>query len=294
MFRSTKNLESLDVSQNAVESIPDQCFVNLSNLINLNMSSNALSQLPSFKTQRLLQVLDLSENRVSTLAHDVFNDSHSLKFLSLSKNNLLTISSQMFYHLHKLTFINISHNAIAKLGSEVFSNKITSQSIDLRGNEMRKVTSHSFKSARNATIIVDKYATCCFIHNDQCVSVEPRSEYLTCSRMLQSVFLRISVWILGISAFICNIIAYCVRSRKKQGNKVQTLLISHLALSDLLMGVNMLLLAMGDVYYGEYFPSYSHSWRHGFPCRFAGFLSIMSSEGSVFLVFVSIPPKTLA
>ena len=284
IFRFTENLRSLDVSHNALISIPDQCFANLSNLINLNMSRNFLSRMPSFKAQGQLQVLDLSENRLRALAHGAFNENHNLKFLSLSKNNLLTISSQMFNHLHNLTFINISYNVITKIGSKVFSDRINYQSVDARGNEMHEVTSYSFKGARNTAIIVDKYATCCFIHKDQCVSVEPRSEYLTCSRMLQNVFLRISVWILGISAFTCNIIAYCVRSRKKQGNKVQTLLISHLALSDLLMGVNMLLLAIGDLYYGEYFPSYSHSWRHGFACKLAGFLSIMSSEGSVFFI----------
>ena len=50
------------------------------------------------------------------------------------------------------------------------------------------------------------------------------------------------------------------------------------------MGVNMLLLAAADVYYGEYFPSYAHVWRHGFACKLAGFLSIFSSEGSVFFI----------
>ena len=284
LFQFTENLTSLDVSQNALEFIPVLCFANLSNLVNLNMSRNALSQLPSFNAQRLLQVLDLSDNRIRTLAPVVLITNQNLEFLSLSRNNLVEISSQMFYHLHKLAFINISHNSIAEIGSKVFSNRITYQSVDLRGNDMQQLTSHSFKSARNSTIIVDKYATCCFIHKDQCVSVEPRSEYLTCSRMLQTVFLRISIWVLGISSFICNIIAYCVRSRKKQGKKVQILLISNLATSDLLMGVNMLLLAVGDVYYGEYFPLYSNSWRHGFACKFAGFLSILSSEGSVFFI----------
>ena len=282
-FTFTENLNSLDVSQNILESIPDQCFANLSSLINLNMSRNFLSQLPSFKAQKQLQVLDLSENRIRTIAHTVFNENQNLKYLSLSKNNLLIISSQTFFHLHNLTFINLSHNAIAKIGSKVFSKKITFQSVDLRGNKMHKVTSSSFKGTRNSTIIVDKYATCCFIHKDQCISVEPRSEYLTCSRMLQNVFLRISVWILGISAFICNLIAYCARSHRKQGNKVQTLLISHLALSDLLMGVNMLLLAIGDVYYGEYFPSYSHSWRHGFVANLQGFYPSCRVKGLCFL-----------
>ena len=236
LFRYTDNLTSIDISVNALEYIPDQCFANLSNLINLNMSRNFLSQLPSFSAQGLLKVVDFSDNRIRTLPPALFIDNQNLEFLSLSENNLVTIPSHMFYHLHKLAFINISHNAISKIGSQVFSKRITSQSVDLRGNEMHDVTSHSFKGTRNSTIIVDKYATCCFIHKDQCVSVEPRSEYLTCSRLLQNVFLRISVWLLGISAFICNIIAYCVRSRRKQGKKVQTLLISHLAISDLLHG----------------------------------------------------------
>ena len=188
LFRLTKNLSSLDVSQNALESIPDLGFANLSNLMNLNMSKNALSQLPSFSALGLLQVIDLSDNRITTLVPAVFNDNTKLKFVSISKNNLVKISNQMFYHLHKLTFINISHNAISKIGSQVFSERITYQFVDLRGNEMHDVTSHSFKGTRNSTIIVDKYATCCFVHKDQCVSVEPRSEYLTCSRLLQNAF----------------------------------------------------------------------------------------------------------
>ena len=119
---------------------------------------------------------------------------------------------------------------------------------------MYRILHDSFEAnPQNATIIVDKYGICCFMDEAQCVSIHPRPDYLTCKRMLQSVFLRISVWVLGISAFICNAIAHYVRTHRRQGNKVQTLLISHLALSDLLMGVNMLILASADAYYGEYF-----------------------------------------
>ena len=35
---------------------------------------------------------------------------------------------------------------------------------------------------------------------------------------------------------------------------------------------------------GGYFPSYAQEWRQSFACKFAGFLSILSSEGSVFFV----------
>ena len=290
LLTSTNNLQSLDISENYLKVIPVQCFTNLSSLIYLNMSKNSLFQVPSFSTQGNLEVLDLSRNSFDNLMPVNFINLLKLTFLSLCKNNLVTLPAKMFYHMNSLITINVSYNAIQRIGPNIFSNESKLQTFDIRENTMYKVALNSFKTnPPNAAIIVDEYATCCFMDETQCVSMKPRPEYLTCKRMLQDVFLRISVWVLGLSAFICNGIAYYVRSGKKQGNKVQTLLISHLALSDLLMGVNMLILASADVYYGEFFPSYAHLWRQGFACKLAGFLSIFSSEGSVlFITLISI------
>ena len=49
-------------------------------------------------------------------------------------------------------------------------------------------------------------------------------------------------------------------------------------------GVNMLILASADVYYGGHFPSHVDRQKQGLPCKLAGFLSIFSSEGSVFFI----------
>ena len=248
------------------------------------MSTNSLSKLPSFDAQGQLQILDISKNRLTTIKLVTFENLKNLILLSIAQNSITSLHSHMFFNLDNVEFINVSFNAIQKIDSEVIRDKSKLKTFDLRGNEMYKITPHSFTSMTNSTILVDKYATCCFLNEEKCISIAPRPEYLTWKRMLRDVFLRISVWVLGLSAFICNVIAYCVRSRKRKANKVQTLLISHLALSDLLMGVNMLILAIADVYYGQYFPSYAHAWRPGFTCKFAGFLSILSSEGSVFFI----------
>ena len=284
LFLSTVNLLSLEVTDNSLKSIPFQCFENLNALTYLNLSKNSLTSLPSFNAQRQLQVLDLSENELVRLIPATFNRLGNLSFLSLYKNNLITLSGRIFYHMNNLLFLNASYNAIQKIEPMVFSKRNKLQALDMRGNSMSKVTNDSFTDPQNATVIVDKYATCCFMDEAQCVAISPRPEYLTCDRMLRDVFLRISVWILGLSALISNGMAYFVRSRKRQANKVQTILISHLALSDLFMGVNMLILASADVYYGGYFPSHVDMWRQGFPCKLAGFLSIFSSEGSVFFI----------
>ena len=285
VFLSTTNILSLDVSENYLNYIHSQCFGNLSLLTYLNLSKNSLSRLPSFSAQGQLQVLDLSENRIARVPPAIFDSLSNLTSLSLSMNDLVSLPGWLFYHLNNLLFLNVSNNVMQKIGPMIFSKQSKLQTFDMRENELAKVKYDSFKNPQNAIVIVDKYATCCFMDDAQCASLNPRPEYLTCNRMLQNVFLRISVWIFGLSAFICNGIAYFIRTRKRQGsNKVQTLLISHLALSDLLMGVNMLILAVADAYYGGYFPSYSHTWRQGFACKLAGFLSIFSSEGSVFFI----------
>ena len=285
IFESTKNLVSLDISDNYLKYIPVQCLANLSRLIYLNISKNSLSRLPSFSAQGELLVLDLSENSMNSLKPVDLVSVRKIKFLSLSKNNLVALPGELFYYMNDLIFVNISYNAVQKIGPKIFGNESKLETFDMRKNEMYRILHDSFEAnPQNATIIVDKFATCCFMDEAQCVSIHPRPDYLTCKRMLQDMFLRISVWVLGLSAFICNAIAHYVRTQKRQGNKVQTLLISHLALSDLLMGVNMLILASADAYYGEYFPSYAHVWRQGFACKLAGFLSIFSSEGSVFFI----------
>ena len=285
LFVCTGNLLSLQISENNLRTIPVTLFRNMSRLVYLNMSKNSLSRLPSFNAQGQLQVLDVSENQLTTLKQVTFENLENLILLSISKNSITILHGHVFFHLDNIKFINASYNAIQKIGSKVVNNETKLNIFDLRGNEMYKVTSHSFTSLTNSTIIVDKYPTCCFMNEQRCISLTPRTEYLTCNRMLRDVVLRISVWVLGLSAFICNVLAYCLRSRKQQAKiKVQTLLISHLALSDLLMGVNMLILAIADVYYGQYFPSYAHTWRQSFACKLAGFLSIFSSEGSVFFI----------
>lgn len=68
--------------------------------------------------------------------------------------------------------------------------------------------------------------------------------------------------------------------------QVQSHLISNLAVSDLMMGVYMMIIASTDeTYRGQYY-LHSKTWRSGLLCSTAGFLSMLSSEVSVFLVMI--------
>ena len=106
---------------------------------------------------------------------------------------------------------------------------------------------------------------------------------------MQNYLLRISMWVLGISALVGNLLSVILRLTEKSRSpvqRVQTVLIGNLAASDFLMGIYMLILASADLYYGDEYFLYSDQWRSGIVCKIAGFISLVSSEASVLLLTV--------
>ncbi len=284
LFHKVGNLRTINLSDNFLKNIPTNAFANCSQLSELNIRKNNLSYLSAFGTMAELRYLDLSENNLHNLSSAVFRGLIKLNSIILSDNKISQIPTNAFFYLDDLTFLNLSGNQIQHIGYEAFGNNI--KNIDLRRNDMHRITYRSFEILNRSTVVVltDRYSTCCFIEHATCISRESRPDYLTCKRMLPYYFIRIVIWCMGLFIILCNGAAFVMRSRKKKANKIQTLLISHLSISDLLMGISLLIVAISDMYYKEFFPSYSHVWTHGFACKVTGFLSIMSDEGSVFLV----------
>ena len=104
---------------------------------------------------------------------------------------------------------------------------------------------------------------------------------------MQNSVLRTSMWILGISALFGNLYVLQIRLREKRKNSVQSkqsFLIGNLAMSDCFMGVYMLILASADLYYGDKYFVHSDVWRSSNMCKVASFLSLLSSEASVFFI----------
>lgn len=70
----------------------------------------------------------------------------------------------------------------------------------------------------------------------------------------------------------------------RDDNKVQSFMLTNLACSDFFMGVYLLIIAIKDLQWkGEYF-QHDVAWRTGHLCRFAGALSMLSSEVSVLML----------
>ena len=96
------------------------------------------------------------------------------------------------------------------------------------------------------------------------------------------------MWVIGWGALIGNTIVLVLRCRTDHSvsAKTQGLFISNLAIADFLMGVYMIIIASADVYYGEYFYLFAVQWRGSVTCNVAGFIAVLSSETSIFILAI--------
>ena len=102
-------------------------------------------------------------------------------------------------------------------------------------------------------------------------------------------------WIFGFCALFANLFVFIWGCQKVKSQSVneklvkQILFITNLAIADFLMGLYLIVIASVDQHYNQYFPSYAEHWRSSIFCKFAGFLSVLSSEASfLFITLIAV------
>ncbi|XP_030829872.1 G-protein coupled receptor GRL101-like [Strongylocentrotus purpuratus] len=138
--------------------------------------------------------------------------------------------------------------------------------------------------------VYDQRLCCLLPEQATCVVQEPPHPLFTCRKtFLQNTTIKVFIWILGLSALCGNFFVITLRIRSAPMTtvaKIQSMFITNLAVSDFLMGVYMLLIAVMDIYIGDsyFWEGRADEWRSSVTCQIAGFLSVLSSEASVFLL----------
>uniref|UniRef100_A0A6P7GA42 Relaxin receptor 2-like n=1 Tax=Diabrotica virgifera virgifera TaxID=50390 RepID=A0A6P7GA42_DIAVI len=102
--------------------------------------------------------------------------------------------------------------------------------------------------------------------------------------MLANPILRTCVWLMGAIGCTGNLIVLWCRRFAPTTNAVHSLYLRNLALSDLLMGVYLFIIAAEDQHYRGVYLSYQYIWRHSYICKLCGFLSTLSCESSVLIL----------
>ena len=292
VFRSLGDLKQLTLHMNNIPWVGTRTFEGLTTLTRLGLSNNRIETLESncFKNLVSLKWLDLSFNNLTALPPDLFSSLVSLETLLLRNNFLYQFNSEAFNKFNNsLSTVDLTSNQLDNLDGNIFKLTPNLTLLMLTENPLKQVLQTTFiHLERGTNVFVSEFSTCCYIEAEdgaQCYPSKPKPPQITCGRLLPNAFLRVCMWILGISARLGNVFVVLWRClTKTKENGIQSFLISDLAVSDFMMGVYMLIITSTDIYFGPSFPSEADTWRRGSLCQFAGTLSILSSEGSIFIV----------
>ena len=286
-FRETNTLTDLNIKYTDLKYLPNQLFRGLQDLKVLKLFRNRLQTLPYDMFWGLinLETLSLDSNNISYLDSRIFNGLENLRVLYLHNNQLKVLHFHLFQQTTNLTFLDLSTNYLTDIPNIRNLNHL--KFLNLMENQMTDIAKRTlYKLPRKTELVVSQHEICeCYAPTDiNCTAASDRSPYLTCDRLLSDRILVITTWLIGLNALFGNMYVLCLRNKRHDRNSVQRVLLSNLAMSDLLMGVYMLFIASADIYFGDYFPMQAETWRSGITCRIAGTISILSSEASVFFV----------
>ena len=288
LFAGLDKIEGLAISENLINEIDPFIFSDMTNLKQLFLQGNNISVLhPSlFRKASDLEVLFINSNNLKELHPDIFRNLTNLKTLSIAEINISYLPNTLFQDLRALEFLNVSRNEVNSISSKILHELTNLLTLDLTKNPLYWIQKESFEHIPKRTVVyVDEYATCCFVTSGDCSFTEERSPFISCKRLLPFTILRIVIWIVSFVTVAGNLFVLIKRIKNKPSRvNVQFLLITNLSFSDLMTGVYLIILLSVDLWYKEYFPSHSDSWRHSSLCKVAGALSLLSSEASVFLI----------
>lgn len=109
------------------------------------------------------------------------------------------------------------------------------------------------------------------------------------SQLLDKSLLRTAVWIMSCVTCMGNVLVLWGRFTAKDENRVLTIVIRNLAVSDLLMGIYLLIIAVADMTFRDNYNQFASSWMSSWKCTLLGVLAMTSSEVSVLILsFMSV------
>ncbi|CAB4001013.1 G- coupled receptor GRL101-like, partial [Paramuricea clavata] len=208
----------------------------------------------------------LKNNKLGDVRASWLKDKKNLKILDVGDNNIREIEPGAFRDLENLVQLDISNNQLQSIPENLFQHLVSLRSVK-----------------------VDHFTLCCYAKQSNpsvtCIS-KVDNGFSSCDELLKNTVLKYSIWILGIMAFAGNLIVIIWRSIAKDANRINSFLLTNLAVADFLMGVYMLIIAYKDTLWDGVYFKHDVAWRASDLCIFAGVISTVSSEVSVLTLTV--------
>ena len=266
------------------------------NLRSLDLSSNHLRFVSLGVLNNFPQVtsVSLAGNPIVTMfnAEEQPTGPQGLKLLSLDisfvKMRELDLTFLRFFP--NLQSINLSYSQVQVVLGEGFHRLRSLQVLDVRGwplTAFPKTIFLGLSSLRH--VLADNYKLCCpetlpvgFV--GQCQA--PNDEISSCDTLLRSDLYRLSLAVFATLSTVGNALSLVLRVFVLKGKKDSgyAVFVTHLCVSDFVMGVYLVIIGGADRVYLNTYLWDDAAWRNSETCKVAGFMSLLSSEVSATVI----------
>ena len=270
--------------------------IRLPNLQFLSLNNNQMANIimDVFLTLEHLQVLSLQGNPILSLTSTASSlQQHALQSLDLSRTHLSEFDSHDLRQFSGLQFMNISFASIESIGLEGFQYIPGMKELDIRGNSINRFPENIFRGLSNLALVQSSdHRLCCkdilpvSVSPTKCFA--PQHSLSSCENLLMSEAYNVLFWLVSIIATLGNVVCLvglCV-ARPKQYRGCVIVFIASLQCADFCLGIySSVIVAAQEVFRGQY-AHYENKWTGNVICKMAGFLSLLSSEVSILIIFL--------
>ena len=266
------NLRHLDLSANGIKHIDMQHFHSLNNLRVLVLSGNPLLLVTNTESPEpgvmVLETINLSGTCLSVYNGSALAGCPKLRTLNMSWSTLTTITDEGFRSTPLLENLDVRGSLLNEFPNDLLRGLVS----------LKVVHAHNYTLCCQAMLPEDFDVNKCYAEQDLLSS---------CENLLKSNVHRVFMWIVASLSVVGNVGSFVARLylfNKDAGLENFNMFVTNLSVADLIMGVYLAIVVVTDqIFSGEYF-RYDNQWKESAVCKIAGFLSLMSTEVSAFII----------
>ncbi|XP_076346945.1 uncharacterized protein LOC143245043 [Tachypleus tridentatus] len=282
------SLSTLDLSQNKL-TLEGVSFPEGLQLKWLFLEDNHIATIEknTFASLTSLKVLLLHNNRVSSIHREAFHKLTELIELNLSNNKIRHFPSQVFYNMCALAKLELAFNPLRILPLTVFHEQYRLKTLNLTGIEIINIDITHFEKLKSLEFLYfKKFHYCSFAPFVRIC--RPNTDGLSSTEhLLVRPVLRMSVWVVALVTCSGNSLVLFWRiivRRRTEEYQITALFIKNLAVSDLLMGVYLVVIGAKDVAFRDEYNRHAHQWMSSWGCTACGVLAMVSCEVSILIL----------
>ncbi|XP_076379565.1 leucine-rich repeat-containing G protein-coupled receptor 3 isoform X2 [Megalopta genalis] len=283
----TPNISKLSLYDSSIERIPIEAFVHYPKLNTLYLDHTNIHEIEigAFANLTRLYWLSMQNNTIKTIEESSFQHLEELQDLDLAFNKIASVPRDVFRPLKNLKRLMLGYNHLHNLPMAVLSPLTELRSLDLEDINLDTLEKNSFDVFHQLDFVYFKKFHYCATYAPKARRCRPISDGVSSLfHLLDKTLLRTAVWVISCLTFMGNVLVLWGRFTAKDENRVLSIIIRNLAVSDTLMGIYLFIIAVTDMIFRDKYNQVASSWMSSWFCICLGILTMTSLEVSVLIL----------